>query len=431
VADEDDISRKAADALRPGAGSPLSSLPISTEPNRPAEDPVPFKWPWEPTDAVRVSGESAVPSKRSGISRAPAPSPRINPNSGPVEPPKSKVDHDREDREHRRASLEAAFEQHSTETPPPPAPPDPPIHGPEGPLPRTWPEAVPYLVWVVLILGFGLECVAHLLKADWLQALFAFLGMVGLAAMMLHWTQIRGKFSDTRWLVAAAMLLLLGLILSPFVEERRWPFSAWFAKAPPSTGFSQQEVDAKISNALANLNAQLIEANRQKDLARREAETVRQQIQNVPPPPPAPEDQIPVGWQPDYRFNWYAGPKIAWIMFNGVSSALARIKDAYIISTLTGHREPLEFANATNLGERWKIDQVEPIPPGAAVVLVYEPKPPPSLPDFMSQWGAFEFHVVYDNKEYVKTYSQDYINSKMTREMPGIFGPRVTPRNDK
>jgi hypothetical protein len=118
-------------------------------------------------------------------------------------------------------------------------------------------------------------------------------------------------------------------------------------------------------------------------------------------------------------------------MFTGVSSTLARIKDAYIISTLTGHKEPLELANATNLGERWKIDQVEPIPPGAAVILAYEPKPPPSLPDFMSQWGAFEFHVVYDNKEYVKIFSQDYINAKMAREMPGVFGPRVTPRNDK
>jgi hypothetical protein len=129
--------------------------------------------------------------------------------------------------------------------------------------------------------------------------------------------------------------------------------------------------------------------------------------------------------------NWYAGPKIAWIRFIGASTSLARIKDAYVISTLTGHKEPLEIANPTNLTERWKIDQVEPIPSGATVILVYEPKPPPTLPDFMSQWGAFEFHVVYDNKEYVKIYSQDYINSKMTREMPGIFGPRVTPRNDK
>jgi hypothetical protein len=199
----------------------------------------------------------------------------------------------------------------------------------------------------------------------------------------------------------------------------------------PGTGFTQQQVNEKISVAVTNLNSQLTEANRQRDAARRDAEAFRQQIQNAPPQPPAPEDEVPVNWQPDFQLNWYGGPKIAWIRFLGVSSALAHIKDAYVISTLTGHREPLDLANPTNLGERWKIDQVEPVPSGATVILVYEPKPPPALPDFMSQWGAFEFHVVYDNKEYVKIYSQNYINAKMGREMPGVFGPRVTPRNDK
>ncbi|MGA8499461.1 MAG: hypothetical protein WB764_28540 [Xanthobacteraceae bacterium] len=192
----------------------------------------------------------------------------------------------------------------------------------------------------------------------------------------------------------------------------------------------QSKLDA-AQKTIANLNTQLVEANRQKDAARGEADTFRQQIQNAPPQPPAPEDQIPVNWEPDFGFNWYAGPKIAWIRFSGVSTALAHIKDAYIISTLTGHKETLDLANPTNFTERWKIDQIEPIPSGAKVILVFEPKPPPSLPDFMSQWGAFEFHVVYDNKEYIKIYSQDYMNLKMTREMPGILGPRVTPRGDK
>jgi hypothetical protein len=233
------------------------------------------------------------------------------------------------------------------------------------------------------------------------------------------------------WVKALIVLAFMGfaLALSSFLSTKG---------SVPSAGnlYTQEQVAAEkaaaVAEAVANLNPQLAEANQQRDVARREVDVLRQKIQNAPPPtPPAPEDQIPVNWQPDFQLNWYAGPKIAWVRFLGVSTALARIREAYVISTLTGHKEPLDLANPTNFTERWKVDQVEPIPSGAAVVLIYEPKPPPSLPDFMSQWGAFEFHVVYNDKEYVKTYSQDYINSKMTREMPGMFGPRVTPRNDK
>jgi hypothetical protein len=52
----------------------------------------------------------------------------------------------------------------------------------------------------------------------------------------------------------------------------------------PETGFTQQQVDEKISNAVSHLNSQLTEANRQRDAARREAEAFRQQIQNAPAP---------------------------------------------------------------------------------------------------------------------------------------------------
>jgi hypothetical protein len=257
---------------------------------------------------------------------------------------------------------------------------------------------------------------------------------LGLAGFSFHrWkTKISAKARDAIGLASLrwwpiSLFLAFAYFAVPVAYQR-----ATAPLTPPAVvGFTQQQVDAKIAAVVANLNSQLAEANRQRDAARREADVFRQKIQNAPPQLPAPEDQIPVNWQPDFQLNWYAGPKIAWIRFIGVSAALAHIKDAYIISTLTGHKEQLDVANATNFTERWKIDQVEPIPSGAQVILVYELKPPPSLADFMSQWGAFEFHVVYDNKEYVKIYSQDYINSKMTREMPGVFGPRVTPRNDK
>jgi hypothetical protein len=157
-----------------------------------------------------------------------------------------------------------------------------------------------------------------------------------------------------------------------------------------------------------------------------------------PTPPTAPSslappssEQTPINWQPDFQMNWYSGPQMAWIRFIGKSTTLASIKDAYIVSKLTGHRESLQIANATNFNERWNVNLIEPIPPGATTMLVYEPKPPPSIPDFLNQWGAFEFHVVYEDGEYTKIYSQDYVHDKFASELPGIYGPHVTPMDKK
>jgi hypothetical protein len=93
---------------------------------------------------------------------------------------------------------------------------------------------------------------------------------------------------DARWWVGVIFITLITLALSPYIEERRWPFEWQFsAPAPaPAPGFTQQQVDEKIANAVANLNSQLTEANRQRDAAQREANAFRQQIQNAPAPPP-------------------------------------------------------------------------------------------------------------------------------------------------
>ena len=237
--------------------------------------------------------------------------------------------------------------------------------------------------------------------------------------------RVRINRADDYFIVRAAIIaffMIAPVLISPLISG---------ASKPSQPGFTQEQVDTKIASTVSNLNSQLAEANRQRDAARREAENLREQTKNAPPQSSEPKDQIPVNWQTDFQMNWNGDQRIIWIRFIGASTELAHIKDAYIISTLTGHREHLDVANPTNFGERWKIDQIEPIPSGAQVILVYEPKPSPPLTDFIRQWGAFEFHVVYDNKEYVKAYSQNYINAKFAREMPGISGPRVTPRNDK
>jgi hypothetical protein len=278
----------------------------------------------------------------------------------------------------------------------------------------------------------------------------------GAAVMGLEWTTLK-YIEDAPLLVRAATFLIALLILA-ILEKREWlrfkgrslfkiAISLSVAAYLAVCGFAYWDISPSLAKATKEsieddrdtVVRHLVGALSERDAARRELTVTKRDLEAAraqqPQPqllqPPAPEDQIPVNWQPEFQLNWYGDQKVAWIRFIGVSTELARIKDAYVVSTLTGHKEQLDLANATNFAERWKIDQVEPIPSGATIYLVYEPKPSPPLPDFMNQWGAFEFHVVYDNKEYVKTYTQAYINSIMARQMPGVFGPHVTRRNDK
>ena len=81
---------------------------------------------------------------------------------------------------------------------------------------------------------FGLEFVTALVHADWLDTIVSFVGLVGLMAAALHWTQLKTWTTrlNPNWIVATFSLLLLAIILAPFVEQRRWPFSTVFHDPP-------------------------------------------------------------------------------------------------------------------------------------------------------------------------------------------------------
>jgi hypothetical protein len=280
--------------------------------------------------------------------------------------------------------------------------------------------------WAALMIEWGsLRWIDHAPVAIWIASTFIAICVATIVANK-DWLD----FKNRRYFpVSVSVLMVIWIGIIGFAYYLDTPSQAAAAKITKESAEDDRDTVVRhLVTALSERDA----ARRDLTAAKRDLEAARTQQPQPPiPQPPAPEDQIPINWQPDFQLNWYGDQKIAWIRFIGVSTDLARIKDAYVISTLTGHKELLDVANATNISERWKIDQVEPIPSGAQVILIYEPKPPPPLSDFMNQWGAFEFHVVYDNKEYVKIYSQAYINSKMAREMPGVFGPHVTRRNDK
>ncbi len=82
----------------------------------------------------------------------------------------------------------------------------------------------------------------------------------------------------------AVLLLFFSYGIAPEIYQRA------LAPSVPAQN-SQQQMDEKIAAAVTNLNAQLNEAKRERDIARRDADTLRKQIQNTPTPPRPNYDQ--------------------------------------------------------------------------------------------------------------------------------------------
>jgi hypothetical protein len=74
--------------------------------------------------------------------------------------------------------------------------------------------------------------------------------------------------------VIVAASIGLALALSSFLSNKSLVTST-------ESGFTQEQVNEKIASAVANLNSQLVEANRQKEAAQQEANALRRSMQNV------------------------------------------------------------------------------------------------------------------------------------------------------
>jgi hypothetical protein len=162
---------------------------------------------------------------------------------------------------------------------------------------------------------------------------------------------------------------------------------------------------------------------------------VAQEVAHMPPPPPPPEDQIPIRWQPDFQLLWgvsgvgQGDVQMSAFRFSGEATSLAQIKDAYVISNLTGQKQHLQVLQIYD-NEHIPSERIEAIPSGAVIYLIDEWKPPLPLKDFLSQWGDIQFNVLYDDgRKYPRTYDRDYIEQKLTRELAGLYGPRVTKKS--
>jgi hypothetical protein len=176
------------------------------------------------------------------------------------------------------------------------------------------------------------------------------------------------------------------------------------------------------------------DVTKERDAALSNATRLASQLRQ-PPVSPSIAPQKPVSWFSDSQlFIASGGPpngsQVHGILIMGESTATTGMKEAYLVSGLTGHKQALK-ANVHSVGAYFPVDKVD-IPAGAPVQLdlIFDPAIP--LKDFMDQWAKFRFTVVYaDGTFYERDYDETYVRQKMQQVVPEAFGPRMTPRGDK
>lgn len=276
-----------------------------------------------------------------------------------------------------------------------------PVAG-HDPLPKDWIEAVPLVLFGFYGLAFAFEAVGAVNRGNIWIAITNTVGCIICAGIALAWWKRKDWLpqrlvetttlvvTDARWLIAAMSTLLIIGALSPYVEQRRWPF-AWrqlehTAAVPPPGG---------VVNSFN----------------------------------PSPQNDGPISWQQPFQLMTLGtangGTEIAGLYFQGISNAQIQMKEAYIVSDLTGHREELK-ANVQYKG-LFPVDQVD-IPTDASVDLTYTWKPSLSVRDFLDQWGKFRFIAVYNGVTYEKLYDENFMRGFIQIRIPGVIGPRMTPK---
>jgi hypothetical protein len=146
--------------------------------------------------------------------------------------------------------------------------------------PKTLQELGPAIIWWILLLGSGLEGITALVHGDWTAFFASCLIFVVLLVMLINWPIIKSKFEDPRWLVAAAMVGLICLGTSPFIEEKRLPFSAWFESQLSSADISAAKAQQAAEDQRQVSAAQDIARNEKaaREAAERDLSIANQQL---------------------------------------------------------------------------------------------------------------------------------------------------------
>jgi hypothetical protein len=235
------------------------------------------------------------------------------------------------------------------------------------------------------------------------------------------------KFWVKGLIVAAAMGFALA---SSSILSDRTPSGPPIVIHDPPTAEDIAKATAPIRAELEGVKRELATTKQQQLQAARSSPATGP----VRTPEPTPAKQGPITWHVDSQLMLVSGGEpnavVGGLLFQGTSTASVSIKEAYVVSGLTGRKQTL-VANVQSKGGYYPVDKVD-IPPGAPVqlVLIFDPGLP--LRDFMDQWGKFRVTIIYSNGEpYERDYDEAFVRQQLRQHVPNAFGPRVTPRDDK
>jgi len=120
--------------------------------------------------------------------------------------------------------------------------------------------------------------------------------------------------------------------------------------------------------------------------------------------------------------NTDVGLAASGMIFQGRSLVETGIKEAYVVSGMTGHRQQL-LASVANRGD-YPVDKVD-IPNSAPVQLDLYFSPQIPIKNVMDQWGKFKVTIVYsDGTKQKREFGEALVREKLQEQAPEYFGPR-------
>jgi hypothetical protein len=392
--------------------------------------------------------------RAAGISRVPPPPPRLDPNGGSGSLPKSRIDDDRENQQHLRASIVDAIEQQGRKPPPPPPPSDPPRSAPEPPpSPKAGDHEHHPTTKTLDYLGLGIilapapEVIAMYLRhedIDWKRVAISFLVSIPIGSAILWlaraWPKTAGGLAsfkgqinraDDYFIVRAAIIaffMIVPVLIAPLVS------GAPVQPSPAQPGFTQQQIDEKIAAATAAIKDQLNIAARELDETKHQLEVIKRNPAASIPPPPPPDTTDSHGliqWEP--RLSWAqsadaSGTIFLALTFSGHNRFKAvQLKNAYIQSGITGERRSL-LIDAGYDG-RFSPSESNPIPADAPINLVAPFSPPLRIRDFIDKWRKIDFVAEYDDTNFTMKIGEDQIFGMLRGFPDSGLGPRATKKS--
>jgi hypothetical protein len=120
------------------------------------------------------------------------------------------------------------------------------------------------------------------------------------------------------------------------------------------------------------------------------------------------------------------------IIFSGTNSSSmpVQLKDAYIVSNMTGAKETLQVNMGYGPEHLAAIGDINQIPPKAQIELWALFNPVLHASDWVANWGAFRFHADYGDSKYDNTFDEQAIINYLSRYPNAHVGPHITKKSD-